>query len=225
MTCLRWWRSPHSFAWGAVKRLCIFGNMMPAMALEILEYCTGITALAMWNQYGWAHSERMQESVDALPLLMELSLNMLSMFFSTTPSFSMLDMTHRITRLEILDRWILWTSTVGIEEMTWLTHLALDLHLWHTCVQHIWTILDRCSALKVVLLQAFCSQSEANDWLEACGIYDIRIVWTDDSTWINWDILGVDKDSCNLWDYVSEIVAWQRKNDSAYRYNIQDKEC
>jgi len=164
VTCLRQWWSPHSFTRGAVKRLCMFGDMMPEVTLEILEYCTGVTALAMWNQKAWAHSEWMQESVDALPLLTELSLNMSSMFFSTTPSFAKLDMDHRITHLEILDGWILWTSTVGIEEMTQLTHLVLDLHLWHTCAQHIWKILDHCSALKVVLLQAFCSQSEANDW-------------------------------------------------------------
>jgi len=192
----------------------MFGDMMPEVTLKILEYCTGVTALVMWNQKAWAHSEWMQESVDALPLLTELSLNMSSMFFSTTPSFAKLDMAHRITHLEILDGWILWTSTVGIEEMTRLTHLALDLHLWHTCAQHIQKILDHCSALKVVLLQAFCSQSEANDWLEAHGIYDIWIVWTDNSTWIDWDIL--DRESCNLWDDASEIVAWRHKNDGTY---------
>ena len=203
----------------------MFGDMMPKVTLEILEYCTGVTALAMWNQKAWAYSERMQESVDALPLLMELSLNMSSMFFSTAPSFVKMDMVHRITRLEILDGWILWTSTVGIEEMTGLTHLALDLNLWHTSVQHIRKILDCCSALEVVLLHANCSQSEASDWLEACGINDIRIVLTDDSTWINWNIIGLDEESCDLWDYASQIVAWRRKNDGTYRYNIHDQEC
>ena len=221
ITCLRRRQSPHTFARGAVKRLCMF-NMMPKVTLEILEYCTGVTALAMWNQKARSYSERIQESIDALPLLRELSLDMSSMFFSTTPSFAKLDMVHRITRLEVLDGWILWTSTVGIEEMTRLTHLALDIHLWHTSVQHIRKILDHCSALEVVLLHAFCSQSEANNWLEARGICDIRIVWTDNSTWINWNIIGLDEESCDLWDYASEIIAWRRKNDGTYRYNIQD---
>ena len=224
ITCLRQRRSPHTFARGAVKRLCIFGVRMPEVTLEILEYCTGVTAFAMWNQTR-AHSERMQEAVDALPLLTELSLTMSSIFFSIAPSFAKLDMVHRITRLEILDGWILWTSTVGIEEMTWLTHLALQLQLWHTSVQHIRKILDCCSALKVVLLHANCDRTEANDWLEARGIYDIRIVWTGDSTWVNWNIIGLDQESCDLWDYASEIVAWRRKNDGTYRYNTQDQEC
>ena len=118
MTCLRWRQSPHSFTQAAVKRLCMFGNMLPTIALEILEHCTGITALAIWIQDAFADSVRMQEYVNTLSFLMELSLNMSSMFYLTTPSFAMLDVAHRITHLEILDGWVLWTSTVGIEEMT-----------------------------------------------------------------------------------------------------------
>jgi len=224
MICLRRRESPHSFARTAVKRLCMFGDMMPTIALEILEHCTGITALAIWIQSAFAGSARMQEYVDSLSLLTELSLNMSSMFFSTAPSFATLDVAHRITHLEILDGWVLWTSTVGIEEMTRLTHLALDLHLWYSCVEHIQRILHRCSALKVVLLQTYSSRSEVNTWLESRSIHDIRIVWTDNSTWINWDILGLDEESCNLWDYGGEIVAWQRQNDGTYREHIQDEE-
>ena len=118
MTCLCQRQSPHSFAQAAVKRLCMFGNMTPTIALEILEHCTGITTLAIWIQSAFADSAQMQEYVDALPFSMELSLNMSSIFCLTTPSFAMLDIAQRITHLEILDGWILWTSTVGIEEMT-----------------------------------------------------------------------------------------------------------
>ena len=224
MTCLRWWQSPHSFTRTAVKRLCMFGNMMPMIALEILEYCTGITTLALWIQNAFGDSAWMQEYVDALSFLMELSLNMSSMFCSTTPSFAMLDIAHRITHLEILDRWILWTSTVGIKEMTQLTHLVLDLHLWNSCSQHVQRILHCCSTLKVVLLQAYNSQSEVNTWLETHCIHDIRIVWTDNSVWINWDIFGLDEEPCNLWDYADEIVAWRHQNDGTYRDHIQDEE-
>ena len=224
MTCLRQRQSPHSFAQAAVKRLCMFSNTTPTIALEILEHCMGITTLAIWIQSAFADSARMQEYVDALPFLMELSLNMSSIFCSTTPSFATLDIAHRITRLEILDRWILWTSTVGIEEMIWLTHLVFNLHLWHSCAQHIQRILHRCSTLKVILLQAYNSQNEVNTWLETRGIHDIWIVWTDNSVWINWDILGLDEEPCNLWDYVGEIVAWWRQNDSMYQDHIQDEE-
>ena len=99
-----------------------------------------------------------------------------------------------------------------------------NLHLWHSCAQHIQRILHRCSTLKVILLQAYNSQNEVNTWLETRGIHDIWIVWTDNSVWINWDILGLDEEPCNLWDYVGEIVAWWRQNDSMYQDHIQDEE-
>ena len=225
VTCIRQRKSPHSLTKAPVRRLCMIGTIMSTIALEILEHCTGITSLAIWIESAWANSARMQECVDALSSLTELSLTMSSMFFSTTPSFATLDLAHRITHLEIRDGWVLWTSSVGIEEMTWLTHLALKLHLGHSCTQHIQRILHRCSALKAVLLKTHdCSQSEANAWLETHSIQDIRIIWTEDSTWNHWDIIGLDEEVCNIWDYADEIVAWRRQNDGTYHIHIQEEE-
>ena len=225
MTCIRQRKSPHSLSKAPVRRLCMIGTIMSTIALEILEHCTSITSLAIWIESAWANSARLQESVDRLSSLTELSLTMSSMFSSTTPSFATLDIAHRITHLEIRDRWILWTSLVGIEEMTRLTHLALELNLGHSCAQHIQRILHRCSTLEAVLLnEKHCSRSEANAWLETHSIHDIWIVWTEDSTWNHWDIIGLGEEACNIWDYADEIVAWRCQNDGTYQDHIQDEE-
>ena len=68
------------------------------------------------------------------------------------------------------------------------------------------------------------SRSEANAWLETHSIHDIRIVWTEDSTWNHWDIIGLGEEACNIWDYADEIVAWRCQNDGTYQDHIQDEE-
>ena len=221
--CLHLRKSPQSFAYAAVKALCIYGDIQTTTALEILQDCTGITSLAIWTLPNAEVSpipELMQEQVNTLPLR-RLSLSVASMF-STSPSFTTLDIARVITHLEILDGWVLWTVTIGIEKLTQLTHLLLALNLQLSCPEHLQKILNHCSNLKVLILRSPENQNDVNTWFKVHDIHDVRIVWTDESSW--WDWFSPSRNHRNTWDCGEDVVAWRRRMKGVYQ-DIQHIEC
>jgi len=206
ITCLCLRKSSHSFAHTAVKSLCIYGRILDTTALEVLQYCSGVTSLAIWTSSFSTMPVLMQEKVNAL-LLRKLSLSMCSMF-AGFPSFTMLDIAWVLTHLEILDGLVLLTETIGIEALTQLTHLSLPLSLDLSHPEHLQKILYHCTNLEVLILRSPESQDDVNTWLKVHEICDIRTVWTVESSW--WDWFPWISNRRNIWECGEDVVAWRR---------------
>ena len=217
ITCLRLRKSPHSFAHAAVKSLCIYGRILVTSTLEILQYCSGVTSLAIWISPISAMPVLMREHVNALPLR-KLSFSMTSMF-STSPSFTILDIASVITHLKILDPWVLSTGTVEIEALTQLTHLSLRLDFDLSHPENLQKILYHCTSLEVLILHSPKSQNNVNAWLKVHDICDIRTIWTTGSSW--WDWFPQNSNHRNIWDCGEDVVAWRRREKGM----CQDIQC
>ncbi|KAG0691967.1 hypothetical protein DFH29DRAFT_818503, partial [Suillus ampliporus] len=181
------------FAGEAIKTLCFTGTVRLETAARLLCLCRSLKNLALWisppNADG--QSDQLLDSMQ-VPLLTSLSLNISLVFrhcASPVISLSEVPMFCTITHLEILNGWILWGSTVGLEHLHTLTHLSLCLNTRRTKLSLVTLLLSRLP-LQVLVFRTTEDLDVVQAFLQDAGLSDPRIMLTHDSH-VNWDNLGV----------------------------------
>jgi hypothetical protein len=202
----------HDFAKGAVESICIKGDVRLSTAAEILSLCRGITNLALWvapsdlDFHGGQNP--LSRPLEALPLL-SLSLSISLVFcHSSYPSLSALKVFATLTHLEILNCWVLWGSTVGLECLHGLTHLCLHVHTRRTKPALVMPLLSHLH-LQVLVFRVSESFSLVQRFLEDAHLSDTRIVLKTQAL-TAWGDLG-SKDM-SLWKDAEQIVKWRYAN-------------
>jgi hypothetical protein len=182
---------PH-FAGETITTLCLKGTVQLDSAVRILCLCRSLKNLVLWvspsNEIG--HSDRLLASMQALPLA-SLSLNISLVFrYCASPIISLSEVPTfcTITHLEILNGWILWGSTIGLEHLRNLTHLSLCLHTQRTKLSLVTLLLSRLP-LQVLVLRTTEDLDVVQAFLKHAGLSDPWIVLIGDSH-VDWDNLG-----------------------------------
>ncbi|KAI6140882.1 hypothetical protein BKA82DRAFT_30918 [Pisolithus tinctorius] len=170
------------FASGSVYVLRIGPAVQLHTAIEILRLCQGLTDLILQTvPSAPGHSHCLIDALNTLPLR-SLSLH-LSLVFENTPSFSLQSVGFfcELTHLEIKEGWVLWGSTIGLERLNHLTHLALRLSTQRTKAALIKCLLTDCPKLEVLVLWSTEASDKVQAFMGDWEISDERIVLTDQS--------------------------------------------
>ncbi|KAG1869314.1 hypothetical protein C8R48DRAFT_771463 [Suillus tomentosus] len=196
------------FARGAVQSLCIEGNVLLGTAADILSLCSGTTNLALWI----APSDFDGTTNPLLRPLNDLPLTSLSLSISLIVrhtqfvSLSAFKAFSTVTRLEILNAWVLWNSTIGLEYLHGLTHLCLYIHTRRTKPELVASLLAS-SHLQVVGFRISEDINTVQSFLESNSLSDSRIVLASQVP-IAWGEFG--GDDMSLWKGADQVVDWRR---------------
>ena len=202
---------PPEFAQSHVKALCIRPSIPLKLVIQLLTMCSGLESLALWvpPQSGTAVLINLLSS---LPLT---SLPLVLASIQPTSCWNPVLQDHpvfvNVTHLDVVDHWMLWTSTDGIEHLPLLTHLAF--RLWSRGVNAaLPTILRESPKLRVLVLLADSKvMPGSREYLEKQGIRDIRVVvlqHTRDTD--EWE--SMKRDSDTMWQRADMIARWRRRN-------------
>ena len=207
-------RSPE-FAQSHVKALCIRPSIPLGLTIQLLTMCSGLESLALWipPQSGTS---------DLINLLSSLPLTFLSLVLASiqptsyrNPVLQNHPVFVNLTHLDIVDHWMLWTSTDGIEHLPLLTHLAF--RLWSRGVNAaLSTILRESPKLRVLVLLAESKVIPGTrEYLDKLGIRDIRVVVLQHARDAD-DWESMKRDSETMWQRADMIVRWRRRNRGWY---------
>lgn len=181
------------FAGEAINTLCFTGTVRLETATRILRLCKSLKNLALWisppNAVG--QSDQLLDSMQVLSLT-SLSLNISLVFrhcASPVISLSEVSTFSTITHLEILNEWILWGSTVGLEHLRTLTHLSLCFNTQRTKLSLVTLLLSRLP-LQALVFRTTENLDVVQAFLQDAGLSDPRIVLTRDSR-VDWDHLSL----------------------------------
>jgi hypothetical protein len=208
------------FARGVVKSLCIEGDVLLSTAVEILSLCSGTTNLALWitpSDFNGTTNPLLQP-LNNLPL-MSLSLS-ISLVFRHTEfvSLSAFKAFSTVTHLEILNGWVLWNSTIGLEYLDGLTHLCLHIHTRRTKPELVMSLLAP-SHLQVLVL---CISEDINvvqTFLELNSLSNYRIVLVSQVPTAWGEFGGGDM---SLWKGADQIVDWRRTSTQGMSLYLAD---
>ncbi|KAG1805782.1 hypothetical protein EV424DRAFT_1544266 [Suillus variegatus] len=196
------------FARGAVQSLCIEGDVLLSTAADILSLCSGTTNLALWiapSDFNGTTNPLLRPLND-LPLT-SLSLSLSSIFqYTQFVSLSTFKAFSTVTRLEILNAWVLWNSTVGLEYLHGLTHLCLHIHTRRTKPELVTTLLAS-SNLQVVVFRISEDIDAVQTFLKSNSLSDSRIVLASQVP-TAWGEFG--GDDMSLWKGADQVVDWRR---------------
>ncbi|KAG1799431.1 uncharacterized protein HD556DRAFT_1439813 [Suillus plorans] len=172
-------RSRHcDFARGAVKSLCIEGDVLLSTAAEIISLCSGTTNLALWiapSDFKNETTNPLLQPLDDLPLIL-LSLSISLIFrYTQLVSLSAFKAFGTVTHLEILNGWVLWNSTLDLEYLHGLTHLCLHIHTRRTKPKLVASLLTL-PHLQVVVFRISEDINTVETFLESSSLSDSRIV-------------------------------------------------
>jgi hypothetical protein len=185
--------------------LCIEGDILPSTAAEILSLCSGITNLALWiapSDFKNGTTNPLLQPLNDLPL-MSLSLS-ISLIFRDTHlvSLSAFKAFGTLTHLEILNGWVLWNSTVGVEYLHGLTHLCLRIHTQRTKPKLVAFLLTL-SHLRVIVFRISEDIDAVQTFLESNFLNDSRIVLVSQKP-TAWDEFG--GGDMFLWKAADQVV-------------------
>jgi len=168
---------PSNLSEGVVQSLCIEGDVLLNTAANILSLCGSTKNLALWitpsNLAG--EPSPLLHPLNVLPLT-SLSLS-ISHIFDHTPliSLSTVSVFSKLTHLEILNGWVLWSSTVGLEHLQQLTHLCLHVHTKRTKPTLVMSLL-RNLRLQILVFRASEDLKTVQSFLECSDLIDPCIV-------------------------------------------------
>ncbi|KAH7904300.1 hypothetical protein BJ138DRAFT_1239099 [Hygrophoropsis aurantiaca] len=192
------------FAQAKVTTLCMTGSVHIATATQILWLCKGVTDLVLWipPSYEAAASSALSESLNTLPLVrisfpLSLICGGLRVEFPSLPS---IDLFTKITHLELLEGWVLWNSTLGVEFLPCLTHLSLCLSVGRTDAALLHAVLGHPNMQAMIL--RIQDHERAQGWLDGAGISDRRVVLVDQ---LEQEIILAGAQT-TLWQYADHIV-------------------
>ncbi|KAG1787336.1 uncharacterized protein HD556DRAFT_1246902, partial [Suillus plorans] len=191
-----------------VKSLCIEGDVLLSTAAEILSLCSGTTNLALWiapSDFNGMTNPLLQP-LNNLPL-MSLSLS-ISLIFRHTEfvSLSAFKAFSTVTHLEILNGWVLWNSTIGLEYLDGLTHLCLHIHTRRTKPELIASLLAP-SHLQILVFRVSEDINAVQTFLEFHSLSDSRIVLVSQVPTAWGEFGGGDM---SLWKGADQVVDWRR---------------
>jgi hypothetical protein len=206
---------PPEFAQLHVKALCIRSSIPLGLTIQLLTMCSGLESLALWipPQSGTA---------DLINLLSSLPLTFLTIVLASIqpasywkPILQDHPIFVNLTHLDIVDHWMLWTSTHGIEHLPHLTHVAF--RFWSCGVNAtLSTILRQSPKLRVLVLLADSKVIPGTrEYIEKQCIRDIRVVVLqhvrDSDEWES-----MKRDSVTMWQRADMIIRWRRCNRGWY---------
>lgn len=205
------YRSPE-FARSHVKALCIRPSIPLSLTLQLLTMCSGLESLALWI-LPQTDTANLINVITSLPLTF-LSVNLRSILppghskpvLQNHPAFV------NLTHLDVVNHWVLWTTSLGIEHLPLLTHVAF--RFWSRGSVHaaLSTILRQSPKLQVLVLLADSMVIPgARQYLEKQDIQDIRVVVLKHAKDADeWKLM--ERDSVGMWQRAECIVRWRRLN-------------
>ncbi|KAF8555467.1 hypothetical protein OG21DRAFT_892931 [Imleria badia] len=203
---------PPEFAQSHVKALCIRPSIPPRLTIQLLTTCSGLESLALWIP-PQTDTADLVNLLSSLPLTF-LSLNLASIKPSTywQPALRNHPVFVNLTHLDIVDHWMLWTSTHGIEYLPLLTHVSFRFWSRGSVSAALLTILRESSNLEVlVLLANSVVIPGTREYLEKQGVRDIRVVvLKHDRDADEWE--SMQRDAMTMWQRAEYIVGWRRRN-------------
>jgi hypothetical protein len=190
---------------GVVQSLCIKGDVLLSTAADILSLCGSTQNLALWITPSDLDGEPnpLLHPLNVLPLK-SLSLS-ISHIFDHTPliSLSTVPVFSKLTHLEILNDWVMWSSTVGLEHLQQLTHLCLRVHTKRTKPTLVMSLL-RNLPLQVLVFRASEDLKTVQSFLECTDLIDPCIVLVDHA------LVDLDDfrngDIISLWQNAEQII-------------------
>ncbi|KAH7911843.1 hypothetical protein BJ138DRAFT_1112833 [Hygrophoropsis aurantiaca] len=203
---------PPSFAHQRVKSVCLRQSIPLDLAGKVLSLCTGITNLALWITPQAEGPSLLLPLLEALPLT-SVSLNLPSVMgpadsrepLSNQPLFS------RLERLDLVNHWALWTSSLGIERLQRLTHTSFRFWARGNVGSALKLILREARSLEVlVLLSDRIIYPEGKTYLEKEDIRDARVVVMmhrgDAEQWI-----ALERGEEGIWERATSVVRWRKR--------------
>jgi hypothetical protein len=186
-----------------VKSLCLGSTLHVVTAVDVMELCSHVDDLALWIVLEGdtpGVPARLLNALNRLPKLLQLSIRVSTVFCKTAaPFLPSIPLFKKITHLELLEGWVLWSFPVGIHYLTQLTHLSLRVVTYQTAPASLRMILLDCVYLRVLILRVIEGVDYVERWLKDEGLDDPRIVvttMTPHHSWVN-SKLGLDDGS--LW--------------------------
>lgn len=204
------------FAKTHVKALCIRPSIPLTLTLHLLSACSGLDSLALWN-VPQSDTAELVHRLSALPLT-SLSLNIRSIVPPSAHKFVLENhpVFVNLTHLDIVNHWVLWTSSLGIEHLPQLTHVAFSFWPRGNVNSALSTILSQSPRLRVlVLLADRVVIPGAKEYLERHDIMDTRVVVLeharDADEWERMRIHNMDA-SAGMWTRADRIAEWRERN-------------
>ena len=203
---------PPEFAQSYVKALCIRPSIPLGLTIQLLTTCSGLESLALWIP-------PQSDTADLINLLSSLPLTSLSLVLASiqptsyrNPVLQNHPVFVNITHLDIVDHWMLWTSTHGIENLPLLTHVAFRFWSRGSVSAALSTILRESPKLRVLILLADSKVLPGTRvYLYEQGIRDIRVVVLQHARDADeWE--SMERDSVTMWQRADMIVRWRRCN-------------
>lgn len=204
---------PPEFAQLYVKALCIPPSIPLRPTLQLLAVCSGLESLALWMTPVQVDTADLINLISSLPLAF-LSLNMRCILPLSPPDPDLQNHPAlvNITHLDIVNQWVLWKSSLGIEHLPLLTHLALRIWSRGSIATALLTILRESPKLRVLILLADSLViHRVRTYLEKQGVRDIRVVVLRHARDVDeWELM--ERDSLAMWKRADIIVEWRRLN-------------
>ncbi|KAF9219834.1 hypothetical protein BS17DRAFT_788481 [Gyrodon lividus] len=204
-------RSPE-FAKLHVKALCVRPQIPRSLTVQLLTLCSGVESLALWVPSQSEGPAEIINILSSLPLRF-LSINLTAITNATCHPVPVLHnhpIFEHLTHLDIVNHWVLWTSSLGIEHLPHLTHVAFRFWSRGSVNAALSLILKESPRLRVlVLLADSVVVPGARHYLDREGIRDDRVVvmkHTRDAD--EWE--SMERESEGMWQRAESIIRWRR---------------
>ncbi|KAG6377944.1 hypothetical protein JVT61DRAFT_14737 [Boletus reticuloceps] len=203
-------RSP-GFVQSHVKALCIFPSIPLRVTIQLLATCSGLESLALWIL-------PQSDNADLINVLSSLPLTFLSLNLASIlpPSYWKLGLQNHpvfinLTHLDIVNNWVLWTSSLGIQHLPFLTHVAFRFWSRGSVNGALSKILQESHKLEaLVLLANSVAIPGAREYLEKQNVRDIRVVVLQHARDTDeWELMR--KGAISMWQRADVIVRWRRR--------------
>ncbi|KAF8839327.1 hypothetical protein BDN67DRAFT_970167, partial [Paxillus ammoniavirescens] len=171
---------PPDFAHSHVKSLCIRPQIPLSLTIQLLTLCSGLETLALWTHSQPENPAEITNILTSLPLT-SLSINLHAITTNLTcyPRHALQNhpVFVNLTHLDIVNPWVVWTTSLGIEHLPRLTHLAFRFWSRGSVNGALSRILGESPRLQVlVLLADSVVVPGARTYLDCEDIRDIRVV-------------------------------------------------
>lgn len=182
-------------------------------ACQILDICLGVQDLTLRPPCHLLSINPLLRPLDGLTRLFSLSIDLASVFNNCIIFLPNIKTFHRVTHLHITNAWAIWTgSSIGIDELTKITHLSLYLSNKHTQPTILQSLLAR-DSFKVLILwrRPFATYSETQDFLEGCKLVDRCIVV------FNSNLFSYYVNDGGFWKYAEHLIEWHEKTGGKFQ--------
>ncbi|KIK92011.1 hypothetical protein PAXRUDRAFT_830371 [Paxillus rubicundulus Ve08.2h10] len=187
-------KRPPQFAHSHIKALCIRPQIPLSVTTQLLTLCSGLETLALWTHSQPENPTDITNLLSSTPLT-SLSINLHTITTNPTyyppPALQHHPVFVNLTHLDIVNPWVVWTTSLGIEHLPRLTHLAF----------RFWSRGSVNAALSRILRES--------PRLDCEDIRDIRVVviqhTRDADEWKT-----IERDAEGMWQRAERVVRWRR---------------